>query len=242
VIQDCTQPVTAYAVTKGIKQLMVGIQYLLTKEGYGRQQMLESGGFSKSREGLDRPDLQFHFVNAQMQDHARISPTRDGFTMHICQLRPESRGTVTLASSNPFAAPCIDPNYLATEEDRRALREGVKQARAIFAQAALDPFRGAEFKPGAEVQTDDEIDAYVRATAETIYHPVGTCRMGVDPGAVVDGECQVRGVKGLRVVDASVMPTLIGGNTNAPTIMIAEKIADVILGKPALAPEEVEIV
>jgi choline dehydrogenase len=242
VVQDCTQPVTAYAVTKGIKQTIVGIQYLLTKEGYGRQQMLESGGFSKSREGLDRPDLQFHFVNAQMQDHAKVAPTRDGYTMHICQLRPESRGEITLASADPFAEPLIDPNYLSTEEDRRALREGVKQARAVFAQAALAPYRGAEFKPGAHIQSDDEIDAYVRATAETIYHPVGTCRMGSDKSSVVDPACKVRGVKGLRVVDASVMPTLIGGNTNAPTIMIAEKISDAIRGIKPLPAEEVEIV
>jgi choline dehydrogenase len=163
---------------------------------------------------------------------------KDGFTFHVCQLRPESRGTVGLRSADPFDDPTIFANYLAAEEDRRAMREGVKIAREAAHQAALDPYRGEEFSPGKDVKTDADIDAWIKRTGETIYHPVGTCRMGAagDPLAVVDGELKVQGIAGLRVIDASVMPTLVGGNTNAPTIMVAEKASDMIRGKAALAP------
>ena len=240
-LQDCSQPITAYSYNKGIKQYLTAIEYMFKKSGLGRENFLESGGFAKSREGLDRPDLQFHFVNALVQDHGNVAATKDGFSIHVCQLRPESRGEVTLATADPFDAPRIDPNYLATEEDRRALREGFKMARTIVAQGAMDAYRGAEFKPGAAVQSDDDIDAYIKATAETIYHPVGTCRMGADKASVVDKDCKVRGIKNLRVVDASVMPNLIGGNTNAPTMMIAEKVSDHVRGKKFLAGVEVEV-
>lgn len=239
----CTQPITLYNEIKGLRMLKVGLQYLLTGKGAGRQNGLEAGAFLKSRPDLDRPDLQLHFVLAIMQEHAKVSVKRDGFTMHVCQLRPESRGTVSLGSADPYADPAILCNFMAAEEDRRAVREGVRIAREVVNQSALDPYRGEELWPGAEVQRDDEIDAWVRAKGETIYHPVGTCRMGVpsDPLAVVDKDCKVIGLEGLRVVDASVMPTLVGGNTNAPTIMIAEKIADVIRGRAPLAPEEVPV-
>jgi choline dehydrogenase len=176
-----------------------------------------------------------------MIDHARVKPDRDGFTIHACQLRPESRGTVTLASRNPFEAPLIDPRYLAQENDRRTLRDAVRIVRDIVGQDALKLYRGAEMRPGAEVRTDDEIDAWIRRSGETIYHPVGTVRMGADDKAPVDEELRVRGVDGLRVIDASVMPTLIGGNTNAPTIMIAEKLSDLIRGKQPLPPQDVPI-
>ena len=240
-LQNCTQPITAFSLNRGLKQYLTALTYLFRKEGLGRENFLESGGFAKSREGLDRPDLQFHFVNALVQDHGNVAATQDGFSLHVCQLRPESRGSISLSSANPFAAPKIDPNYLATEEDRRALREGLKIGRKVLSQPALSPYRGEEFKPGAHVQSDDEIDAYIKATAETIYHPIGTCRMGSDKDSVVDKDCKVRGVKNLRIVDASVMPTLIGGNTNAPTMMIAEKISDHIRGKKFLPADEVAV-
>ena len=240
-LQNCTQPITAFSLNRGLKQYITALTYLFRKEGLGRENFLESGGFAKSREGLDRPDLQFHFVNALVQDHGNVAATQDGFSLHVCQLRPESRGQISIKSANPFAAPLIDPNYLSAEEDRRALREGLKIGRNVLAQPALAPYRGEEFKPGARVQSDEEIDAYIRATAETIYHPIGTCRMGTDKASVVDKDCKVRGVKNLRVVDASVMPTLIGGNTNAPTMMIAEKISDHIRGKKFLPAEEVAV-
>jgi choline dehydrogenase len=148
---------------------------------------------------------------------------------------------VRLASTNPFDAPLIDPNYLASEVDRRTMRDSVRVVRDICGQDALNLYRGPEMAPGADVRTDAEIDAWVRRTAETIYHPVGTVRMGVDEKAPVDDELRVRGIGALRVIDASVMPTLIGGNTNAPTIMIAEKLSDTIRGKPALPRQDAPI-
>jgi choline dehydrogenase len=235
----CPQPITLFSQRRGLKTLLVGLNYALFGQGIGRQNFLESGAFLRSRKDLDRPDLQIHCVLAIMQDHGKVQVKKDGFSFHVCQLRPESRGRVGLRSADPMADPAIFANYLSSEEDRRALREGVKMMRQVAEQAALSPFITEEYAPGTAVQTDAEIDAWIRRTAETIYHPVGTCRMGAkgDPMAVVDGELKVQGLEGLRVVDASVMPTLVGGNTNAPTIMIAEKAADMILGKAALPAE-----
>ena len=240
----CPQPITAYSMRKGlIKTLGVGLNYMLFGKGVGRQNFLESGAFLRSRPDLDRPDLQIHTVLAIMQDHGKVAVPRDGFTFHVCQLRPESRGRVSLKSADPLADPAIFANYLSAEEDRRAIREGVRMMRKVAEQSALNAYRGQEYSPGADVQTDAEIDAWIKRSAETIYHPVGTCRMGAagDPMAVVDADCKVQGVAGLRVVDASVMPTLVGGNTNAPTIMIAEKIADSIRGRPFLPADEAPV-
>ncbi len=241
---ECPQPITAHSLRKGlIKTLAIGMNYMFFGKGLGRQQFLESGAFLKSRPDLDRPDLQVHTVAAIMQDHGKVAVPKDGFTFHICQLRPESRGRVGLRSANPSDDPAIFANYLATEEDRRALREGVRMMRKVAAQSALDPYRTQELFPGKDVETDEQIDAWIRKHAETIYHPVGTCKMGADGDemAVVDGELKVRGIEGLRVVDASVMPTLVGGNTNAPTIMIAEKISDIIRGRAALPAEDAPV-
>ncbi len=241
---ECPQPITAHSLRKGlIKTLAIGMNYMFFGKGLGRQQFLESGAFLKSRPDLDRPDLQVHTVAAIMQDHGKVAVPKDGFTFHICQLRPESRGRVGLRSANPSDDPAIFANYLATEEDRRALREGVRMMRKVAAQSALDPYRTQELFPGKDVETDEQIDAWIRKHAETIYHPVGTCKMGADGDemAVVDGELKVRGIEGLRVVDASVMPTLVGGNTNAPTIMIAEKISDIIRGRATLPAEDAPV-
>lgn len=219
---------SVFSEVKGLRQLGVGLRYALTGKGVGRQNFLESGAFIPSREGLDHPDIQIHAVLAIMRDHGKVKAREDGFSLHLCQLRPESRGRIGLHSADPLADPLIEANYLATPEDRRVLRDAVKIGRDVASQAALDPYRDAELAPGADVRSDADIDAWVRATAETIYHPVGTCRMGDDARAVVDGGLRVRGLAGLRVVDASVMPSLVSGNTNAPTIMIAEKAADMI--------------
>jgi choline dehydrogenase len=233
----------AYSHSTGINRLTTGLNYMLFGQGFGRQNFLEAGAFLKSRPDLDRPDLQLHCVLAIMKDHGKQGVPKDGFSIHVCQLRPESRGRIGLASADPFADPAIFANYLATEEDRRALREGFKMVRDVAGQKALLAIRGDEVEPGAAVQTDDEIDAFIRKNAETIYHPVGTCRMGAagDPMAVVDAELKVQGLSGLRVVDASVFPTLVGGNTNAGTIMVAEKAADLILGKAPPAPLDAPI-
>jgi len=240
---ECPQPITIYSLRKGIKTLTIGLDYMFRRQGLGRQNMLESGAFLRSRPDLDRPDLQVHTVLAMMQDHGKVQIKKDGFTFHVCQLRPESRGHVGLRSADPLADPAIFANYLSAEEDRRAMREGVKMMREVAAQAALKAYITGEYAPGADVKSDADIDAWIRRSAETIYHPVGTCRMGVagDAMAVVDGDCRVQGLGNLRVIDASVMPTLVGGNTNAPTIMIAEKVSDVIRGKAFLPADDAPV-
>jgi len=241
VVHEMSQPLSVYSKQKGLKRIAVGMEYLFRKTGPGADNHLQAGAFLKSREGLDRPDIQLHLVNAPMIDHGRSGADRDGYTIHACQLRPESKGVISLKSNDPFDHPLIDPNYLEAEEDRRVMREAVKLTREFSAQASFDPYRGPEMLPGESVSTDDEIDAFIRRTGETIYHPVGSVRMGNDAAAPLDAELKVNGIEGLRVVDASAMPTLISGNTNAPTIMIAEKAADLILGKPPLVKEDVQL-
>ena len=236
---ECSQPITFYSQNNPFTAMKTALQYLLLGSGVATGQGLEFGAFLKSRADLENPDLQYHFIAALMYDHTRKKADRHGFMAHVCQLRPQSRGFISLKSTDPLSAPLIQPNYLEAEEDRRALREGVKIAREVFAQSAFDPYRGPELMPGAPVQSDAQLDGFVRRSAETIYHPVGTARMGRGEDSVVDSALRVHGVEGLRVVDASVMPSLISGNTNAPTIMIAEKAADMILGKAPLPPESV---
>ncbi|WIM13039.1 choline dehydrogenase [Enhydrobacter sp.] len=208
-------------------------RYWKHKKGPGTSPIAESGGFLSTREGLSAPDIQLHFLPVLVVDHGRTKMKRNGYSLHVCTLRPESKGTIRLASKDPKQHPLIDANYLAERKDLDTLIEGVKIGREIFAQSGLDPYRADEFQPGASVKSDAEIEQWIRAKCETIYHPVGTCKMGPDndPAAVVDHQCRVRGIEGLRVVDASVMPTLIGGNTNAPTIMIAERVASYMQGK-----------
>jgi choline dehydrogenase len=232
---------TAYGYNKGLNRLWTGLNYMLFGQGFGRQNFLEAGAFLKSRPDVDRPDLQLHCVLAIMKDHGKQVIEKDGFSVHVCQLRPESRGHVALRSADPLDDPMIFAGYLATEEDRRALRAGVAIVRDVAGQKALTALRGAEIEPGELVSSDADVDAWIRRAAETIYHPVGTCRMGVagDDLAVVDRSLKVMGLPGLRIVDASVMPALIGGNTNAATIMIAEKAADMIRGKAPPAPVDV---
>lgn len=197
------------------------------------------GGFFKSDPAVDEPDLQAHFLPALTSATVRINPfkappgagERDGFFANVARMRPDSRGHIALASADPLAAPLIFPNYLDSVADRQVLRQGVRVLRHLFAQPAFEPYRGRELAPGAEVQSDDEIDGWIAETASTQYHPVGTCRMGADPGAVVDGDLRVRGIDGLRVADASVMPTITSANTQAPTMLIAEMAARAILSE-----------
>jgi choline dehydrogenase len=228
---ECTQPVTYHSYNNPLRMAAVGIQYILTKSGPCAYVPVESGGFIKSAPHIEVPDIQLQVLPRLMKDHTRQpieGGARHGFLAHVTHLRPESRGSVSLASADPLAAPRIHANYLATEEDRRAMRDGVRRTREIFAQAAFDPYRGKEVWPGEDAQDDAAIDRHIAANIETDYHCVGTCRMGVDEHAVVDGAGRVKGVMGLRVADASIMPRIVSGNTNAPTIMIGEKIADAI--------------
>ena len=238
---ECTQPVTEAKYTAGglasIKMAAVLIQWLLTKKGPGIDIGLSGLSFLKTDDSLDLPDIQMHFIGSLLQDHGKIRPESHAFSNHICMLRPESRGYVALKSLDPTIQPIIQPNYFSTQKDRDTMIKGVKMSREIINQSAFDEYRGEEINPGKHIQSDQDIEDYIRGYAETIYHPVGTCKMGNDENSVVDDKLRVRGVENLRVVDASVMPTLIGGNTNAPTIMIAEKAADCILGNDPLPPQ-----
>jgi choline dehydrogenase-like flavoprotein len=190
----------------------------------------EAGGFIKSSIAEAIPDLQFHFVIGKLINHGRKTILGHGFSCHVCVLRPKSRGTVKLASANASDSPLIDPGFLTHPDDMELLVKGVKLMRKIMEAPALSEHRGRELEMSANAKSDDEIKTFIRQTSDTIYHPVGSCKMGTDSMAVVDPELRVHGLQALRVIDASVMPTLIGGNTNAPTIMIAEKAADLIRG------------
>ncbi len=231
-MQRCTQPIT-YDKTN---DALIALNYYLFKQGAGTSNIAETGGFLRSRFAEDaRPDVQFHFVPAQLDDHGRNQLPGFGYTLHACYLHPRSRGQVLLASGNASDKVRIEANYLGDAEgfDRKMMLECVRLSRQIFAQAAFAPFRGNELFPGDAVQDEADLMAFIERKAESIYHPVGTCRMGAadDPLAVLDPQLRVRGVEGLRVVDASVMPKLISGNTNAPTMMIAERAADLIRGR-----------
>jgi choline dehydrogenase len=241
VLTEVTQPVTLLAQTKPLPQLATGLNYMLFKRGPGRSTGLEAGAFLRTKPELEIPDIQIHLYNVLFADHGRKFFKEHGITVHACGLRPESRGRIALKSANAKEAPLIDPGYLSAARDLEPLRQGVRILREIFSRPAFAAYRGPEVAPGPAITSDAALDDYIRASAETIYHPVGTCKMGTDPLAVVDHELRARGVEGLRIVDASVMPTIVGGNTNAPTIMIAEKAADMILGRAALAPQDAPI-
>lgn len=211
------------------RALIAAWQFLTRNTGELTSNAAEAGGFVKSDPTRDRPNLQFHFIPAYLHDHGRRTSWGYGVTLHVCDLLPKSRGRITLASADPRAAARIEANYLSHPDDLHVLLDGLKIARRIMAAPGLASHIKAEIVPGADVQSDAELVEDIRARAETIYHPVGTCRMGQDAASVVDPQARVRGVTGLRVVDASVMPSIIAGNTNAPTMMIAENVADMIL-------------
>ena len=231
-LNQCPLPVT-YDFTRR-QACAVGLRYFLTRSGPGVSNVAEAGAFVRSPLAADeRPDVQLHFVPAQLDEHGRNRLPGHGFTVHGCVLRPASRGILTLRSARAADPPRIQPRYLSEPRDLEVLLEAIRISRAIIAAAPFARFRGRELFPGESLATRAELEAVVRRKAETIYHPAGTCRMGRDAAAVVDSELRVQGVERLRVVDASIMPRLIGGNTNAPVLMIAEKAADLILGVEA---------
>ena len=237
---ECSAPVSLQPWTHGAGRLRVGLRWLLFKSGIGATNVFEASGFIRTRPGVRYPDVQLDFTPAAVQEFNQVVPVAHGFQTHVGPMRPASRGRVELASANPGDAPRILYNYLSEEEDRRVMRDALRRTREIHQQPVFDPYRGAELAPGPECTSDDELDAFVRANVGTVYHPTSTCRMGGDAMAVVDHECRVHGIEGLRVVDASVMPMVTTGNTNAPTIMIAEKAADMIRGLPPLPPDDVD--
>lgn len=230
----CTLQHATQAITYDrLSDLRIAFDYYLRgHSGIGSSNIAEAGAFVRSRLAPDaRPDIQLHFVPAMLDDHGRHRLSGDGYTVHACFLRPRSRGRITLASGRAGDKARIEANYLSDAEgfDLKMMVECARLSRELLRQSAFDAYRGAPIFPARDDLTDEELVEFIRAKAETIYHPVGTCRMGNDTLSVVDPQLRVRGVEGLRVVDASVMPTLIGGNTNAPTMMIAERAADLIL-------------
>lgn len=232
-LQRCTKNITY----DRISDVAVAFNYYLFRRGAGTSNVAESGGFLRSPLAEDeRADMQFHFVPAMLDDHGRHRMKGNGYTLHACQLRPYSRGHLYLKSAAPDQKIGIHANYLSDAEGRDLdrLLEAVRISRDILAQPAFAPYRGEEIFPGDALTTRAQLTDFVRRKAETIYHPIGTCRMGNDAESVVDTQLRVRGIDGLRVVDASVMPKLIGGNTNAPTIMIAERAAAMIRGELSL--------
>ena len=194
----------------------------------------EAGAFLRSGPGQATPDLQLHFVIGKLVDHGRKTVFGHGYSCHVCLLQPRSRGSVTLAGPDANAAPLIDPAFLSEREDLERLVRGFRLMRGILQQPALARLGGRELQASAQAQTDAQIEQFIRSHADTIYHPVGSCRMGPGPDDVVDARLRVKGVPGLRVVDASIMPRIVSGNTNAPVIMIAEKAADMIREDAAL--------
>ena len=228
---DCPQAITYQKYLSLFGMGRVGVEYLLNKSGPGASIPVESGGFIRSEPHIDFPDIQLQVLPRLMKDHSRQpidGGQRHGYLVHVTTLRPESTGTVRLKTTDPLAPAAISLNYFATENDRRVMREGVRRTREICAQPALAPYTSNEIWPGAEKTSDEAMDAHIQANCETNYHPVGTCRMGTDERAVCDAGGRVRGVRGLRVADASIMPKIVSGNTNAPSIMIGEKIADAV--------------
>ena len=231
---------TAFNHATGFAAIKTGLHYLLRKSGPGLSNFMEVGAFLKTRPELDAPDVQLHLALAIVKKGLEAS-LAEGFSITVGQLRPHSRGEVSLASPDPFADPVLRFNYLAAPEDRRVMREAVKLVRSIANQPSFKAIAPVEYEPGAAVATDEQIDAWVREKAASVYHPASTCKMGThdDPMAVVDEQLRVFGLKGLHVADISVMPTLIGGNTNAPAMMIGEKASDLIRGRAA--PPTIEL-
>jgi len=230
----CLEPVSLYGINRGTGKLLTGLRWFIKHDGLAASNHFEAGGFIRSRPGIDFPDLQLTFMPLAIQPGTVSDVGSHSYQVHIDLMRPRSLGCVKLHSADPTAPPSILFNYLQDPQDREDLRTSVRLTREILAQPALAPFRGDEISPGPNIQSDADIDAFVRKGVETCYHPVGTCRMGVGADCVVDEQCRVRGIEGLRVVDASIMPAIVSGNTNAPTIMIAEKASDLIRGKAPL--------
>jgi choline dehydrogenase-like flavoprotein len=228
-VYDCNGPHSYYGVDQYVKQAWWGMQYLLFRNGPVTTNIVEAGAFVKADPASEIPDTQLHFLPAYVVDHGMMRIRGYGVCLYTNLLRPKSRGTVRLASADPDQAPLIDPNYLSDPDDLRMAIEGLRFARRVMSSPSMKPFLARERMPGSDKVSDTDLASYIREWAKTDYHPVGACKMGTDSLAVVDPELRVRGIEGLRVCDSSVMPFEISANTNAPTIMIAEKASDFIL-------------
>jgi choline dehydrogenase len=235
----CKEPITLYSSINPWSKALIGARWLLRRDGLGATNHFETCGFIRSRAGIAYPDIQYHFLPMAVAYDGSTLAQEHGFQAHVGPMRSKSRGWVRLVSSNPLDKPRILFNYLSQPDDWTEMRACVRLTREIFAQPAFDRYRGREIQPGADVQTDEQIDAFIRAKVESAYHPSCSCKMGApqDAMAVVDPQTRVYGLAGLRVVDSSIMPSVTTGNLNAPTIMVAEKAADHILGRGMLAAE-----
>ncbi|UWL61383.1 choline dehydrogenase [Brucella pseudintermedia] len=235
--QECTQPITLYSKLNLFSKARIGAEWLFFKTGDGATNHFESAAFVRSKAGVEYPDIQYHFLPVAIRYDGKAAAQSHGFQAHVGPMRSKSRGSVTLRSANPREKPVIRFNYMSHEDDWADFRHCVRLTREIFGQAAFDPYRGAEIQPGDKVQTDEEIDNFIREHVESAFHPCGTCKMGAvdDPMAVVDAECRVIGVDGLRVADSSIFPRITNGNLNGPSIMVGEKASDHILGRTPLA-------
>ncbi|MEM7254005.1 MAG: GMC oxidoreductase, partial [Pseudomonadota bacterium] len=222
--------VTLNESSRGARLGWEALKYAIARRGVLTYTAGIAHGFVKTRDDLETPDVQFHFAHASYKNPKdRKLDTSPGMTAAICQLRPESVGSIHIKSTDPFVAPAIRPNFLSTDLDCSTIVAGLRIARALGEAPAFDPYRDFEMNPGRRCESDEDLLEYARESGATVYHPVGTCKMGQDPMAVVDERLRVHGLQSLRVVDASIMPRLVSGNTNAPTIMVAEKAADMIL-------------
>ena len=239
----CTQPLSLNRHLSLWRKGMIGAQWLLFRNGLGATNHFESCAFIRSRAGLEWPDIQYHFLPGAMRYDGNAAFAGDGFQVHVGPNKPKSRGRIDIADSDPETKPTILFNYLQDPQDVEDWRRVVRLTREIIAQPAMDPYRGEEIQPGADVTSDAAIDAWVRSNVESAYHPSCTCRMGHpdDPETVLRPDLTVIGVEGLRVADSSIFPTIPNGNLNAPTIMVAEKAADLILGRPAPARDNAEV-
>ena len=236
----CKEPITLYSSIDLWSRALIGARWLLRKDGLGATNHFETCGFIRSRSGIRYPDIQYHFLPMAVAYDGSSLAQEHGFQAHVGPMRSKSRGWVRLVSTSAFEKPQVFFNYLSHQDDWTEMRACVRLTREIFSQQAFDRYRGREIQPGAAVQTDEQIDAFIRDKVESAYHPSCTCKMGSteDPMAVVNPEGKVYGLEGLRVVDSSIMPSVTTGNLNAPTIMLAEKAADHIIGKGLLAPED----
>ena len=234
--QECTQPISLYSKLNLFSKGKIGLEWLLFKTGDGATNHFEACAFVRSKAGVKYPDIQYHFLPVAIRYDGKAAAKSHGFQAHVGPMRSKSRGEVRLTSSDPTAAPSIQFNYMSHEEDWTDFRHCIRLTREIFSQQAFDQFRGREILPGAHVQSDDELDAHIREHAESAYHPCGTCKIGdiSDRMSVVDPECNVIGVEGLRVADSSIFPRITNGNLNGPSIMVGEKASDHILGKDML--------
>lgn len=230
----CKQPITLNGQLDPWHKFLIGTRWLLKRDGLGATNHFESCAFIRSKPGIEWPDIQYHFLPAAMRYDGRSAFDGHGFQVHVGHNKPKSRGRIQICSADVRKAPSILFNYMQHQDDIEGFRACVRLTRNIIGQPAFDPYRDSEIQPGEKVQTDEEIDAFVRAYAESAYHPSCACRMGTDALAVVDPETRVQGIQGLRVVDSSIFPTITNGNLNSPTIMLAERAADLIKGKGML--------